>query len=232
MNRRHIIMLTCIVAAAVALIIFKVSFYKKHGGVYIGTYPTLSPKAADDMAELGVELSAAEKAIEGDMSTNANLKTDYLDPLEKIAGDPDAPPNFRLLTEGLQLENKLVAVEAESNSRGLQILVAVDEGILNRKRYDSLDSGLVALEDSFQKRDSAMSALSDQQKTINSILELIHQNDSNSPEMPHLKELTMICTVQGLQADKVIEHYTNELKVGTSTLRSVVDDMATGSSKN
>lgn len=232
MNRRRLVIAIGVAASALALTILLVPLYRHMGGVYIGTYPTLTAKATNTLTKLARALSDAEKSIEVFLSDNARLKAEYLDPLERIGGDQGAPQDFRLLMVGLQLENKIVTSEAELNLHGSQILLGVNAGILRGQRYEKLDPALVVLEESFPDRDSAMSTLSDQQKTVSHLLEIIRLGPPDNAEVRHFDNLKTICNLQGMKAEQVIEQYTKQIKVATKALRQVVDDMAANRSKS
>lgn len=230
MNLRLVITIG-VATSALALSILLVLHYRQSGGVYIGTYPTLAAKTTSTLADLEQALSDTEKSIEQLLSDNASLKTDYLDPLEKIGGDQDAPENFRVLMTGLQLENKFVATEAELDLHASQILLGVDADILRGMRYEKLDPALVVLEESFPDRDLEMSKLSDQKDTIAGLLGIIRLDPPESAEVRHFEEINMMCNLQGKKAEDVIEEYSKQIKVATKALRGVVDDMAAGRSK-
>jgi len=225
-NCRRVLIIIGIAASALALTLFLVQRYKHFGGVYIGTYPTLTAKASNILTKLAGALNDEQKNTKAFLSDNFDLKTNYLDPLERIGEREGAPQNFRLLIDGLQLENKLVAKEADLNLNSLRILLSVDDGILRGQRYEQLDPALVVLEESFPDRDAIMSTLSDQQKTITRLLEIVRLGPPNNAEVRHFDKLKTISDLQGMKAEVVIEQYTKQIKVATKALREIVDDMA------
>src|ERR1035438_5865026 len=101
MNRRMAIPVA-VAAVSLVLSILLVLHYQGTGGVYIGVYRTMSPKAANAVAGLTGVLHDEELNIQSLQLENARLKAEYLDSLEKNGRDPDVPQNFRLLITGLQ----------------------------------------------------------------------------------------------------------------------------------
>jgi hypothetical protein len=228
MSRARFIAVT--VASAVGLTSLLVLLLRLTGGVYIGTYPTLNAKATATLSALADALHAEENLTKILLLDNSEFKAIHIDPLGEFGRTHNAPQPFKLLTDGLELENAFVATEADLNRRSLSLLITVYMRIAAGLRYESVDPALVSLENSFSERELTLSKLSDQQKDIDNLLEVIRVS-LGSDGTQNVDRLKTICRLQGAKAEQVIEQYHREIKVATKALRIVVDDLARGYSK-
>ncbi len=128
-----------------------------------------------------------------------------------------------ILIDGLELQSEATLAQNRFNTASLMQMELAANAMVTGEGYAGTDPELQQLETRFPEQDKFCESLESPEKRISQLMESIESDTDTNSESKRL--LRAAVTLGGIEADKEIGVYREDIKPGTQVLRDILDKL-------